>query len=138
MPHAAATADAVNHGDCEQPRSRTSGPTSASAAAEAAHGAERDGRRHSCSQWENNEGADFPGRPARDNSDDEDGDEEGAWQEALYEAWESLDPDVRSRKALIPTLSGESLLSGTVPARLKPLNSCTQSPPRYVLWSSCI
>ena len=97
----------AEQGDCEAPKPRdsTSASVHAAAVAAAAHEAEHGGRRSSCySQWENNEGANFPGHAARDSSDD--GEDDGVWQEALYETWGRLAPEVRSQKALIPTLSG--------------------------------
>ena len=89
-------------GDFEAPGSR--GSVSATAYAAAAVAAEQGGRRSSSFQWENNEGANFPGRAAREISDN--GEHDSVWQEALYETWDRLAPDVRSQKALIPTQSG--------------------------------
>ncbi len=97
----------AEQGDCEVPRPRGSASLTlhAAAIAAAAHEAEHGGGRSSCySQWENNEGAQFPGHAARESSDDEEDD--GVWQEALHETWGRLAPEVRSQKALIPTLSG--------------------------------
>lgn len=70
----------------------------------AAHEAEHEGSRRCTSQWELDAGTAFPGHAGRDSSDDEDDD--SAFQAALQKTWDSLDPAVRSRLALIPTLSG--------------------------------
>ena len=76
----------------------------AAAVVAAAHEVEPEGSRRCTSQWEPDAGTTFPGRAGRDSSDDED--EDGAFQAALQETWDSLDPAVRSRLALIPTRSG--------------------------------
>lgn len=97
-------------GDFEAPMSQ--GSTSASAYASAVVAAEHGGRSSSCSQWENNEGSNFPGHSARESSDDEE--DVSVWQAALQETWDKLAPEVRSQKALIPT----STQYGAGPTRL--------------------
>jgi len=90
----------------EEPLACESIDVSPAAAAAVASEADHEGSRRLTSQWELNEGTDFPGRPARDSSDDEE-DDDSAFQQALHETWDGLDPAIRSKRALIPTLSGK-------------------------------
>ncbi len=99
------------------PSHRGGDPAAAAVVVAAAHEAEHEGSRRCTSQWELDASTAFPGHAGRDSSDDEDDD--SAFQAALQETWDSLDPAVRSRLALIPTLSGAP--------RIKPIHPILRS-----------